>query len=67
MSARHRIAWKSKRTGHEGHGEFRERDREDYEEIAAKLNRDFPAIDHWVEDEPAENSGRALQPEGDKR
>jgi len=42
-----RIAWKSKLTGHSGHGDFLPEP--DAKRLCARANHDFPDLEHWLE------------------
>jgi alpha/beta superfamily hydrolase len=44
-----RIAWKSKATGAEGHGEYM--DMKTAEAWLEKANKEYPELEHWLESE----------------
>lgn len=46
-----RIAWQSKITGAEGHGQWFGASKRDYlSDLIEKLNRVWPDLDHWIEE-----------------
>ena len=48
MAPRKRIAWKMRTNGKSGHGNWFEPST-DLVAIVAKMNRNYPWIDHWIE------------------
>jgi phosphoribosylaminoimidazole carboxylase (NCAIR synthetase) len=64
---RYRIAWRSLRTGYEGHGTFCFDSYASAQEQAAELNRKYQGIaTQWVEAEDASAETAADAPEGEE-
>lgn len=55
----HRIAWRSKLTGACGGGSVAIGDVTEVEQIAERLNEQWPEIDHWAEPMPSTPPARA--------
>jgi hypothetical protein len=53
MTTRHRIIWRSQRTGFVGHGEWLNLSKEEVETLAAYKDGEHPGFSHRVEAEVA--------------